>query len=89
MRIADESLQVPASGSETVLTALERAGLAPPSLCRSGECGWCRSKLVSGEVFVVPDGDGRRLADRRFGWIHPCSSYPLGNLELRVPRSSV
>ena len=35
---------------EPILVALERAGIKAPSRCRSGECGWCRSKLVSGEV---------------------------------------
>jgi ferredoxin-NADP reductase len=76
---------IPARGDETVLSALERAGLAPPSQCRSGICGWCRSLLVSGRVFVLPEADGRRLADRRFGYFHPCSSYPLSDLEIRVP----
>ncbi len=88
VHMADETLRIPASGAETVLVALERAGLAPPSLCRSGECGWCRSKLVSGKVYVTPTGDGRRIADKKYGWFHPCSSYPLSDLEIRVPRST-
>ena len=88
VHMADETLRIGASGSETVLVALERAGLAPPSRCRSGECGWCRSKLLAGDVFVIPDNDGRRMADRKFNWIHPCSSYPLSDLEMRVPRST-
>ena len=85
VRIDGRQAEAPASASETVLVAMERAGLAPPSACRSGECGFCRSLLVSGDVFVVPDGDGRRAADRQLGFIHPCSSYPLTDLELRVP----
>jgi len=81
----DSRHSIPARGDETVLSALERAGLAPPSQCRSGICGWCRSLLVSGRVFVLPEADGRRQADRRFGYFHPCSSYPLSDLEIRVP----
>jgi ferredoxin-NADP reductase len=88
VRVDGKQAQVPASGNETVLVAMERAGLAPPSACRSGECGFCRSQLVSGDVFVVPDGDGRRAADRDLGFIHPCSTYPLSDLELRVPAES-
>ncbi len=87
VHMADEVLEIQAAGSETVLVSLERAGLAPPSNCRSGECGWCRSKLISGEIFVPDDNDGRRIADRKFGWFHPCSSYPVSDLEIRVPRS--
>ncbi len=79
------SAEIPATATETVLVAMERAGLAAPSQCRSGECGYCRSLLMSGDVFVVPDSDGRRAADKQFGFIHPCSSYPLSDLDLKVP----
>jgi len=74
-----------AAAEETILVALERAGLAPDSQCRSGECGLCRSHLVSGEVFIKPEDDGRREADRRLGFIHPCATYPLSDLEVRLP----
>jgi ferredoxin-NADP reductase/phytoene dehydrogenase-like protein len=76
---------VQAATGETILATLERAGFAPDSQCRSGECGLCRSHLVSGEVFIRPEDDGRREADRRFGFIHPCATYPLSDLEIRLP----
>jgi prolycopene isomerase len=76
---------VPAAAEETILAALERAGLAPDSQCRSGECGLCRSHLVSGDVFIQPEDDGRREADRRLGFIHPCASHPLSDIEIRLP----
>ena len=75
---------VPCKGGETLLWAMEKAGINAPSHCRSGECGWCHSKLVSGEVYIPADADGRRLADKKFGWVHPCVSYPLGDVELCV-----
>ena len=28
--------------------------------------------------------DGRRLADKKFGWIHPCASFPMSDIELCV-----
>jgi glycine betaine catabolism B len=79
---------IPCQATETVLVAMERAGLAPPSECRSGTCGVCHSLLVAGDVYVHPHGDGRRAADRQFGFIHPCSSYPISDLELSVSRST-
>ncbi len=78
-----------ADPTETVLTALERAGLNPPAFCRSGECGWCRSRLVRGEIYVPPENDGRRQADLKFGWFHPCSSYPRSDLVIEVPRNPI
>jgi ferredoxin-NADP reductase len=77
--------RIPARKAETVLTAIERAGLILDSRCRSGECGICRSQLVSGDVFILPDGDGRREADKDLGFIHPCSTYPLSDLEVIIP----
>jgi ferredoxin-NADP reductase len=86
VQIGSVKTEVPAQATETVLVAMERANLAPPSECRSGECGFCRSQLISGEVYINPDADGRRAADKQFGYIHPCSSYPLTDLELVVAR---
>ncbi len=84
---SDTVLEIPADSAETVLVALERAGLNPPALCRSGECGWCRSRLVDGAVYVPENSDGRRAADLKFGYFHPCSSWPQSNLAIRIPRN--
>lgn len=85
VKMGNKNLEIPAKATETVLISLERAKLAPPSRCRSGECGWCRSRLISGDIFVSPESDGRRLADKKFGFFHPCSSYPISDLEIDVP----
>ena len=79
-----EEKKIPLRADETVLTAIERAGIAAPSRCRSGECGWCRSRLVSGEAFIPDSLDGRRLADAGAGFIHPCSSWALSDLHLEI-----
>ena len=75
---------VPAKAGESLLWAMEKAGIAAPSHCRSGECGWCHSKLVSGKFYCPEDADGRRAADIKFGWIHPCCSFPLSDIEICV-----
>ncbi len=76
---------VPCRADQTLLSALEQAGIHAPSHCRSGECGWCHSLLLSGDIFTPKDAEGRREADLKFGWIHPCCSYPLSDVELDVP----
>ena len=73
------------SANEPILVAIERAGIRAPSRCRSGECGWCRSRVVSGEVFIPAETDGRRWADKRCGEIHPCASFALSGLTIVVP----
>lgn len=82
--IRGEKQVIPCKSGESLLWAMEAAGIKAPSHCRSGECGWCHSKLVSGNVYVPADADGRRIADKKFGWIHPCVSYPLSDIELCV-----
>ena len=83
--IRGEAQTVACRADQTLLDALEKAGIRAPSHCRSGECGWCHSRLVSGDVYIPEDTDGRRLADKKFGWIHPCCSYPLSDMTLDVP----
>ncbi|MCP4750926.1 MAG: 2Fe-2S iron-sulfur cluster binding domain-containing protein [Proteobacteria bacterium] len=72
-----------AKAGESLTTALEKAGLAIPSLCRSGECSLCRVKILSGRVFQ-PAGASLRKADRKYGYVHSCVSYPLEDLEIMI-----
>lgn len=75
---------IKASSGETVLCAFERAGIEIPARCHTGECGFCRSKLLNGKVYI-PDGeDKRRVADIQFNFIHPCCCYPESDLVIRV-----
>ncbi len=85
VRRGGERKTISALATEPVLVSLERAHFAPPSECRSGECGFCRSKLLSGNIFVSPHNDGRRQADMDYGFFHPCSSYPVSDLEIELP----
>lgn len=89
VRQGDREYALEASADEPLLVAIERAGIAAPSRCRSGECGWCRSKLVSGTVFMPAENDGRRFADVESGYIHPCASFPTSDLMVEVPGSYV
>ena len=84
VRMRDQEYSVPCASGETVLVAMERAGLTPPSRCRSGECGWCRSKLLAGTVFVPARTEHRRKADLAYGYIHPCCSFATSDLTICV-----
>ena len=70
---------IPAKSGESILVALERAGIKAPSKCRSGECGFCRSRLKSGTFYVPPVMEYRRKADVAYGYIHPCCSFPTSD----------
>lgn len=85
VRIAGTEQTITAKADTSILRSLEAAGIAAPAHCRSGECGWCHSKLVSGEVYAPKSVDGRREADYLYGYIHPCCSFPLSDLIIEVP----
>lgn len=73
-----------ATATETIMQALERAGIVIPNLCRSGECSTCRTKLVSGKVFQ-PGSELLRKSDMKMGYIHPCVTYPMEDIVIALP----
>jgi dimethylamine monooxygenase subunit B len=76
--------QVAVGEQETLLEALERAGLPVPSQCRGGVCGECRTPVTRGAI------DHRDLVlsapEKASGrWIMPCVSRAAGDeLELSL-----
>ncbi len=70
--------------TEPLLNSIERElglELRLKSACRSGECAFCRTKLVSGKVFLPPDVVIRE-SDQKYGFIHPCVSYPISDIRV-------
>ena len=76
--------KIPACFDEPILVAFERAGIKAPSKCRSGECGWCRSRLVSGEVYTPERTEQRRQYDKVAGYIHPCCSFACSDCKIVI-----
>ncbi|MEM2959638.1 MAG: FAD-binding oxidoreductase [Candidatus Jordarchaeaceae archaeon] len=72
-----------ARAGEPLMNSLEREGIVIPAVCRSGVCTTCRTKLVSGKVFM-PSTVTLLEADRKFGYIHPCMAYPIENIKIRI-----
>lgn len=84
VRIAGNEQTITAKTDTSILRSLEAAGIAAPAHCRSGECGWCHARLVSGQVYTPKSVDGRREADLIYGYIHPCCAFPLTELVIEV-----
>ena len=74
---------IKARAGEPLMNALEREGIVVPAVCRAGECGACRTRLVSGKVFAL-ERVALRWVDRKAGYIHPCLSYPVEDLRIRL-----
>ena len=73
-----------ASCIEPLLNSIERTKefvSLIDSGCRSGACSLCRTKMISGKVFVPPEITIREI-DAEYGYIHSCISYPITDLHL-------
>ena len=79
-----EETVIDASSDEPFAVSMERAGIPNNTRCRSGACGYCRAKLVSGHVFIPTEGDGRRWADKKYGYVHACSTYPMSDCTIKI-----
>ena len=79
-----EETVIDASSGEPFAVSMERAGIPNNTRCRSGACGYCRAKLVSGHVFIPTEGDGRRWADKKYGYVHACSTYPMSDCTIKI-----
>lgn len=84
VRLSSRGRSLSAPAGEPLLNSLERAGVLVPSLCRVGQCGCCRSRLLKGSVLHAPSVR-LRPSDEADGIVHPCCAYPLSDLELELP----
>lgn len=64
-----------------ILPVGKQAGLQLPFGCTQGICGTCKTRKISGEVEMLHQG-GIRQTEIDQGYILPCCSKPLSNLEL-------
>ncbi len=74
--------EITCKNDETLLVAMEKAGIKAPSLCRVGECGYCRSVLLEGKVKMI--GATLKKAEIENDYIHPCVSFPDSDIVLRL-----
>jgi CDP-4-dehydro-6-deoxyglucose reductase len=72
-------------GSETVLEAALRAGLAPSYGCGNGNCGLCKARIVSGAVRQVNHADYPLSASERAqGHALLCSCTAVSDLVIEM-----
>ena len=79
-----EKTLITAKSKDSLAESLERNGIMIRTCCRSGECGACRIKVISGDYFVPKVSDFRRKADISFGYVHSCKCYPLSDMTIKI-----
>jgi len=72
-------------GSETVLSAALRAGLAPSYGCGNGNCGLCKARVVQGEVRQIRNTDyPLSAAERAQNYKLLCSHTAVSDLVVEM-----
>ena len=66
-------MECEAADDETILEAAEAAGVDLPWECRSGICGQCKVRLLSGRV-VMEAEDALSPVEKRAGMILACQA---------------
>ena len=82
----NESSSFECFANETLLSAFERNNIPTQAKCKVGECGYCRCKLIEGDVeSVLCNGiDSMRGADKKYGFIHPCRTFPKSDIKVKL-----
>ena len=70
-----ERQEISIGNNETILAAAERHEMDIPYSCRSGVCGTCKARCISGSVTMSDNSvlDERKLGE---GWILTCQAVP-------------
>ncbi|MCY4180339.1 MAG: PDR/VanB family oxidoreductase [Litoreibacter sp.] len=83
VRLCKSDKTITVGENESLLEAIERAGVAAPFLCRGGACGQCETDVVKADgEFIHRDhwlDDDQHASGEK---IMPCVSRFLGSLEL-------
>ena len=66
---------------ETFLQAATRNGISIPSACRQGQCGTCKTRLLSGNVRMTAE-QGLDSESRLRGFILTCVGHAEGDVKL-------
>lgn len=93
VQVLDAGRLLDVAEDETVLAAALSAGIPYPHSCQAGRCGACKSRLLQGQVELLPHSRFALSAEERAaGLVLACRSLPRSDLsitwqhEIEAPR---
>ena len=83
VKIAQHDQRVTVEMGQTILEAALAQGVPYPHGCRSGNCGACKSRLVSGDVDLSPHSEFALTDEEKSqGLVLACRSVPWADVEI-------
>lgn len=79
---AKSGKEINCTSEQFILEVAEAEGLDVPSSCRSGNCGTCKQKLLSGEVEYEGEPNALSNSEKEQGFILTCISHPVGRIAI-------
>jgi ferredoxin len=79
IRFARSALATELPSTKTILEIAESEGVSLPFECRSGICGQCKTRLLSGQVTMDAE-DALSPAEKARGLILACQAHPVGDV---------
>jgi NAD(P)H-flavin reductase/ferredoxin len=81
LHLPQSRLRIPMREGETVLEAALAAGVPFPHSCKSGRCGACKARLVSGDVTLLEHSPfALDATEKQAGSILACRAIPLNDV---------
>jgi Ferredoxin len=80
----DRTETIPADEGETVLGAADAAGIGLPFGCRTGACGTCTARLLSGSVDHCRPPRALKPSHREAGYVLTCIATPAEDTRIEV-----
>nr|WP_238717808.1 2Fe-2S iron-sulfur cluster-binding protein [Petrachloros mirabilis] len=84
VRLAHSGKEIACDASVTLLELAEQEGIDIESSCRSGTCGTCKQKLLSGSIDYAAEPDGLDPTEQEAGWVLTCIAHPQGHVTLEL-----
>jgi ferredoxin-NADP reductase len=75
----NSGIEVECSAQQTILEMADQSGVKIPSACRTGDCGECKVRKVSGDV-PVANTDGLDPAEVEDGYVLSCVGFVSGRV---------
>ena len=82
VRLNQSGKEIEANTQQSILEAVEEAGVELESSCRSGSCGACKYRLLEGEITYDGDPDALDEEEQSEGYVLTCIATPQSNIVL-------
>ena len=83
VKFSKSGLEAVTDGAESLLELASIYGIQIDNECRSGSCGECMVKCLSGDIAMLEHSE---ISERykQAGWVYSCCAYPKSNVVLDI-----